>query len=181
MSHEEILRVCRSLARKYNDPQEYDDLVSEGVMCMLDLVKQGEKRKGVLYKSAAVVMNEYYNIKRNSVYVPVQGKAKGMTAESAADTWTALALQNALYGESIQFEDYMTEAPSTEGLFEQKEFLEHMLNVAVKVLSETELKIIHMRYWQDMPQDEVGDALGQNKMWVSRKEAKALETICNNL
>ena len=181
MKHEEILRMCRSLARKYNDAEEYEDLVSEGYLRVLNLLEGGNRDSRLLYSHAQSAMNEYYNYSRGAVRVPRSSSASLTTAESVADSWTALALKNALYGDAIEYEEYMSETPSTEDLFEHREYLQHILNVASRVLSEVELKIIHMRYWQDMSQDEVGNALGYNKMWVSRKETKALETICNNL
>jgi len=181
MSHEEILRMCRSLARKYNDPQEYDDLVQEGVIKVLSMIEAGRTDKRLLYSHAQSVMNHYYNLGRRPVYIPAGGNAHSMTAGQQASNWTSLALQNALYGETIEPVEYVSEAPSTEGIFEQKEYLDYVLKVASNVLSELELNIIHLRYWQNLSQDEVGVILNKNKMWVSRKEIKALETIRNNL
>lgn len=181
MTNDEILKMCRSLARKYNDPQEYDDLVSEGVLKCLELQQEGETRKGVLYKSVAVAMNEYYNIKNSPVHVPVQGKAKGMSSDDEVEGWTDVALHQALYGESVEFEEYMSQTPSTEDLYEKKEWLARVHTIAITCLTQEEWAIIRMRYWEDMTQDEVGLTLCKNKMWVSRKEKMALDKICNNL
>jgi RNA polymerase sporulation-specific sigma factor len=51
----------------------------------------------------------------------------------------------------------------------------------VEVLDKEEMKIIDMRYFSNMTQDEVGNELGHNKMWVSRKEKAALSRVRNNL
>lgn len=181
MNSDEMLKMCRSLARKYNDPQEYDDLVSEGVIAVLELIEKGETNKNALYTRAAFVMNDYYNIKRKPVYVPVQGKAKGMSIEDDANTWTDVAMHNALYGETVEIEEHTLQVPSTEDLYERKEWLARVHTVALTCLTQEEYAIIKMRYWEDMTQDEVGNVLCKNKMWVSRKEKSALDKICNNL
>jgi RNA polymerase sigma factor (sigma-70 family) len=181
MTNDDIIKMCRSLARKYNDPQEYDDLVSEGVLKCLELVADGVTNVGVLHKSAAVAMNEYYNIKNSVVHVPVQGKAKSMSSDDDVDGWTAIALQNALYGESVEYEEYMSQVPSTEELYERKEWLARVQTVAFTCLTQEQWAIIRMRYWDDMSQDDVGIHMGRNKMWVSRHERAALDKICNNL
>lgn len=181
MKQDEILKMCRSLARKYNDPQEYDDLVSEGVIACMDLLERGETNKNILYTSAAISMNEYYNIKRKPVYVPVQGKAKGMSSDDEADGWTDVAMHNALYGETVEIEEHTLQVPSTEDLYERKEWLARVHAVAITCLTQEEWAIIRMRYWEDMTQDDVGKIMCKNKMWVSRKEKSALDKICNNL
>ena len=43
------------------------------------------------------------------------------------------------------------------------------------------MTIIQMRYFQDMTQDEVADALETNKMWVSRHEKYALDRLKKQL
>jgi RNA polymerase sigma factor (sigma-70 family) len=181
MDNDDIMKMCRSLARKYNDPQEYDDLVSEGVLKCLELIAEDKTDKNLLYSHAQGAMNEYYNIKNSVVYVPVQGKAKSMSSDDDVDGWTAIALQNALYGESVEYEEYMSQVPSTEELYERKEWLARVQTVAFTCLTQEEWAIIRMRYWDDMSQDDVGIHMGHNKMWVSRHERVALEKICNNL
>lgn len=177
MNNDDIIKMCRSLARKYNDPQEYNDLVSEGVICVLDLMAKGENRKSVLYKSAAVVMNEYYNIKRSPVYVPVQGKAKGMSADDDVDGWTATALQQALYGEAVEYEEYMSQYPSTEDLYEHKEWLAFVAALAISNLREDEWQIVKMRFWEDMKQEEVAKVLQISQQGAAKREKIALDKL----
>jgi len=181
MRSKEILKMCRSLARKYNDPQEYEDLVSEGVIACLELLESGETNKNALYTRAAFIMNDYYNIKRSPVYVPIQGKAKGMSSDDDISGWTETAMHNALYGESVEIEEHTLQVPSTEELYERKEWLARVQTIALTCLTQEEWSIIKMRYWEDMTQDEVATVLCKNKMWVSRKERSALDKICNNL
>ena len=41
MNTEEMMKMCRSLAYKYNSPSHFDDLVSEGMLECLEQLDQG--------------------------------------------------------------------------------------------------------------------------------------------
>ena len=181
MTNDEIHKMCQILASKYKDAQERDDLVSEGFLKCLELREAGVTKGSVYHKAAAVAMNEYYNIKKSVVSVPVQGSAKGMKSDDDTDSWTAYAMQTALYGEVVEHEDYMSQTPSSEDLYIQAEWLAKVFTTAFTVLTQDEWAIIRMRYWDDMTQDDVGKIMVKNKMWVSRHEKTALEKIRNNL
>jgi|DEB0MinimDraft_10_1074344.scaffolds.fasta_scaffold32761_2 RNA polymerase sigma factor (sigma-70 family) len=177
MNNDDIIKMCRSLARKYNDPQEYDDLVSEGVIKCLELRAEGKTNGAILHKSAAVAMNEYYNIKRAIVHVPVQGKAKSMTADDDVDGWTATALQQALYGDSVEYEEYMSQVPSTEDLYEHKEWLAYVQSLAVSNLNADDWKLMKMRFWEDMTQQEVSEVLQISRQAVTKREKAVLSKL----
>ena len=185
MTNEEIHKMCQILARKYKDAQERDDLVSEGFLKCLELREAGVTKGSVYHKAAAVAMNEYYNIKKSVVSVPVHSISKSIKADTEnvdrAKDWTAYALQTALYGEVVEHEDYMSQTPSSEDLYIQAEWLAKVFTTAFTVLTQDEWAIIRMRYWDDMTQDDVGKIMVKNKMWVSRHEKTALEKIRNNL
>lgn len=181
MKNDDVMRLCQSLARRYNDPQEYDDLVSEGLLAAYELIEQGKTDKNLIYSHVQREMNDYYNIKRSIVSVPSSGPVHSMSKESEVKTWSDSAIYNALYGDVVAVEDNMLRVKSSEDVYEQKEWFAHVLTVAVTHLKEEEWKIIKLRYWQDMTQDEVADILETSKMSISRKEKAALEKIRNNL
>lgn len=177
MNNDDIIKMCRSLARKYNDPQEYNDLVSEGVIACLELLEKGETSKNQLYTRAAFIMNDYYNIKRKPVYVPVQGKAKGMSADDNVDGWTETAMHNALYGESVEIEEHTLQVPSTEDLYEHKEWLAFVAALAISNLREDEWQIVKMRFWEDMTQEEVAKVLQISQQGAAKREKIALDKL----
>ena len=181
MNENDIIKMCRRLAKKYKDPQEYDDLVSEGVMRCLELKNKGESKKNLFYTHAAFAMNDYYNIKRQSVYVPVHSWSKSMSQDDDIKSWTYLAMHNALYSETVELDESCSATPSVEIEYEQKEWIRYIKKKMIEVLDEEELKIIDMRYFSNMTLDEVGNKLGHNKMWVNRKEKIALSKVRNNL
>lgn len=181
MNQDEMFVICRSLARKYNDRQEYDDLVSVGVCKMLEMVEEGKTDKKLLYSHAKSAMYEYYNLRRGPVSVPKSSVAYSTRADDDPDGWTAYALQKALYGETVAYEDHMAETDPYEHDYEKKEWMRHIRLTAEKHLDDTQKKIIHLRYWQEKTQEEVATLFNMSKMWVSRQERLALDIICNNL
>lgn len=177
MTNEEMYKMCRSLARKYNDPQEYDDLVSEGVIKCLELQQEGKTDKRLLYSHAQSAMYEYYNLKNKSVAVPNSSKAYSMGAEDEVEGWTSVALQHALYGENVEYEEYMSQTPSTEDLYEHKEWLAFVASLAITKLSESEWKIVKMRFWDDMTQEEVAKVLQISQQGAAKREKIALDKL----
>ena len=181
MNENDIIKMCQRLAKKYKDPQEYDDLVSEGFIKCLELIKSGVNDARILHNSAAIQMNEYYNIRKNIVYVPVHSWSKSMSQEDDIKSWTYLAMHNALYSETVELDESCSATPSVEIEYEQKEWIRYIKKKMIEVLDEEELKIIDMRYFSNMTLDEVGNKLGHNKMWVNRREKIALSKVRNNL
>lgn len=177
MTNEEIIKMCRTLARKYNDPQEYDDLVSEGVVRILGLRAEGKEDKNLLYSHAQLAMNDYYNLARSPVRVPKSGAAHMMSADNDVDGWTAVALQQALFGEVVEYEEYMSQTPSTEEIYERTEWLAHVTTLAVTNLKEDEWEILKMRYWDDKTQSEVAKVLQISQQALQKREKMALDKI----
>lgn len=56
-----------------------------------------------------------------------------------------------------------------------------ILKEEINKLSETERKILWMRYYDDRTQQEVANILGTNQVHVSRSEKKVLQRLKNNL
>lgn len=177
----DILKMCRSLARKYNDPQETDDLVSEGVLVAYELIAKGTTDRNLIYSHVQREMHDYYNLRRGPVHLPNSSGAHSMTKDTEPEGWTQSAMYNAMYGEVVELDENVLQVESSEDVYARKEFLAYVASKAITSLAEEEWKIIKMRYWEDMTQDEVGEALGISKMSVSRREKAALEKIRNNL
>jgi len=181
MTEQEILKMCKNLAKKYKNRQEYDDLVSEGVLKCLEELRKGNKEKNLLKRHARVAMSDYYNHKRKVVPVPNSSLAHSISRGQETNSWTAMALQRALYTPSVEIREEMALGESPETILERKQFIRHVFMTAFNCLTHDEWTIIRMRYWDGMTQEAVGKEMCHNKMWVSRKEKSALEKICNNL
>ena len=85
MNNQEILDMCRRLAKKYYNHQDYDDLVSEGVVECLKLRSKGVKEPYKLWYRARDVMYDYINVKSSNFSYP-----KGRFGREAAVTDTTV-------------------------------------------------------------------------------------------
>jgi RNA polymerase sigma factor (sigma-70 family) len=66
-------------------------------------------------------------------------------------------------------------------LYEQTDYYQHIMSVAKKTLSTTEIKILQLRYFGDMTQDEVAEHMKLNQKLVSRHEISALNKLKKQL
>ncbi len=79
MNNQEILDMCRRLASKYYNHQDYDDIVSEGVVLCLKMRAEGITDPPKLYYSARTAMFQYVNVGLSKLSYP-----KGMAGRDAA-------------------------------------------------------------------------------------------------
>lgn len=181
MTNDDIMKMCRSLARKYNDPQETDDLISEGMLTAYELIQTGTTDRNLIYSHVQRQMHDYYNLRRGPVYVPPGVNSHSMTKDTEPEGWTQSAMYNAMYGEVVEIDENSLQVESSEDIYARKEWLSYVATKAITSVTEDEWKIIKMRYWEDKTLDEVGEVLGISKMSVSRRERAALDKIRNNL
>jgi RNA polymerase sigma factor (sigma-70 family) len=192
MIEKEIVGMCERLAYKYNSESHREDLVQEGVLkCYEILAKEPDAHPAKLYREANRRMHSYLNLETQPVFIPDHSRARRLARDIEDDdtgnmsedgyAWLKLVLasENIPYSEdfSLSSEDHATD-------YEEREYGAYLMAVAVTTLSPEEWKILKMRYWLDMTQDEVGVAVNENQKWVSRHEKSALSklqaTLCNN-
>lgn len=176
--------LCKSLARRYRNTQQFDDLVSEGVLACYEALAEGKTTPSDFTGAARKAMHNYINVKTKAVSIPAGWNAyavsKAMSSETELEGVTGMSDGTLL--SFVQAMSNLTENVTDDTaftvdhaiLFEEKEYQAHVMSVAKKRLSPTEMQIIEMRYFQDMTQDEVADQLEVSKMWVSRHEKDAL-------
>ena len=129
-------------------------------------------------------MHDYLNIDTQPVAIPKHSRSRRLTRnindDDAGDmskegyNWlkSVLGSSDVPYDEDfgISDRDHVVE-------YERKEYGNHIRSVVIEALSPTELCIVRLRYYEDMTQDEAGEVLGTNKMWVSRHEKAALKKL----
>lgn len=77
----DLTTICNTLATKYKNYQEKEDLISEGYLAGLEAIEIGEDP----YHAARRAMNDYYNIKRKPVSIPRSGAARSIISQMARD------------------------------------------------------------------------------------------------
>ena len=85
MNHQDILDMCRRLAKKYYNHQDYDDLVSEGVVECLKLRSKGVKEPYKLWYRARDVMYDYINVKSSNFSYPSGMRGRDAVKEDTTD------------------------------------------------------------------------------------------------
>ena len=188
ISNEDLINMCRKLAHKYNRPNDFDDLVSEGSIVCLELrAEDPEVHPAKLYREANRAMHDYINLSLQPVSIPKHNVARrlshdindeetGNMSEDGAN-W----LRSILSSEAVSYEEFSSSIPDHAEEYEKADYENYVLTVAEQHLSLEEWRILRLRFWEDMSQQEVADAISSTQRQVSRIESKALETLCNNL
>lgn len=186
--------LCKSLAKRYKNTQQFEDLVSEGVVACYEVLAQGKTEPSDFVGAARRAMNNYTNVKNKAVSIPVSGNAynvshamsldKGVETMEGMSDGTLLSLVQAMANTTESVGDDTAFTADHAELFEEKEYQAYVMSVVKKTLTSTESKVIQLRYVEDMTQDEVSDVFQTSKMWVSRHERDALaklrKKLCNN-
>jgi RNA polymerase sigma factor (sigma-70 family) len=188
ISNEDLINMCRKLAHKYNRPNDFDDIVSEGAIVCLELrAEDPEVHPAKLYREANRAMHDYINLSLQPVSIPKHNVARRLshdindeeTGDMSEDgaNW----LRNILSSEAVSHEEFSSSIPDHAEEYEKVDYENYILTVAEQHLSVEEWRILRLRFWEDMSQQEVADAISSTQRQVSRVESKALETLCNNL
>ena len=191
MSDTDFVSISKSLARRYKNTQQFDDLVSEGVLACYEAVASGKTEVSDFVGAARRAMNDYINVKTKAVYIPTGANAKAVSYAMSSDDevqsisgmtdGTLLSLLQAMSNTTESVEDDITFTLDHADLFEEKQYQLYVLSVARKTLSPTEWKVLEMRYLRDMTQDDVSNTFNTSKMWVSRLEKDALSKLRKKL
>jgi RNA polymerase sigma factor (sigma-70 family) len=192
MTDPEILKLCKSLARRYKNQNQYDDLVSEGLLACYELRDSGSATGKQDYIGAARrEMNDYNNIKTKAVNVPVANASRMASKAISGDTetdglegvtnGTFLSLMAAMSNSTELLSEDSAFTPDHAEAYEEREYYTHVLAVAIVTLNPTEWQILKMRYLDGMTQDVVADEFGLDQSWVSRHENVALSKIRKKL
>ena len=185
LNDKQVMKMCEKLAYKYNSQTHRDDMMQEGILvCYEILAGEPDAHPAKLYREAKRRMHDYLNLDTQPVTIPAHNISRrlardlndtnlGNMLKSSRD-WLKLVLE----AEDRPYDEDFSICDKDHALdFENKEYYNYVRYVASKTLSETELCIIKMRYYQDFTQDDVANALGVNQKWVSRHENTALKKL----
>ena len=192
MTDPDILKLCKSLARRYKNQNQYDDLVSEGLLACYELRQTcSATDKQEYVRLARRVMNDYNNIKVKAVNIPSTWAARRASKAISGDTetdgldgvasGTFLSLMAAMSNSTELLSEDSAFTPDHAEAYEEREYYIHVISVAIVTLNPTEWQILKMRYLDGMTQDVVAEEFGLDQSWVSRHENVALSKIRKKL
>jgi RNA polymerase sigma factor (sigma-70 family) len=191
----EIYKICKVLANKYNSPNHYDDLISEGLVACYECRESGKTRKADYVGSARRAMNDYINIKTKAVSIPSTWASRtvgsqisrggGLEGLEGVKGGTLFQLFTAMSNDVTEVDKAQVSTKDHAESYEAVNYQEYVVSVAKRTLTEEEWEILDLRYYQDKTQHEVASLIGKGQMWVSRHERSALSKLkvelCNNL
>ena len=194
MQMNEIVTMCERLARKFNRPQHYDDMVSEGILKVYELLdKNPETHPANLYREAKRRMHDYINFDCNGLSVPASNTARGLSRTDEVvkgSSWSEEAVEGlraVLSADWGEYDDDMTDGnhATPEEILIDKQTNQYLTNIINKVLTEDEAELVILRYFEDATQEEVADVFGLTQQGAALREKKALRKlkfhVCNNL
>ena len=180
MTRKEIKVMCEKLAYKYKHPHMTEDLISEGLVAVYErLSVEPEDYPASLYRRANKAMHDYINIKSKAVSIPTSRTATEIVLGNDHDGQNYSeqgkeALEKALMSTVVGFdEEFMTNTPDHAEAYETKDYIDKaMLNLTPK-----ERRVIEMRYFEDMTQEEICEVYGVKRQSISLWEKSALENM----
>ena len=181
----EIVGMCEKLANRFNSPSHRDDMVQEGVLKCYEILADDDKvHPAHLYREAKRRMHDYLNIDVLPVTVPAHNITRRLTRDidddeigemsEAGHKWLKVVLSST----SGQYnEEYGGSGKDHVERYETRDFAKHVIKTARDKLTTEELEVVKLRYFGDMTQEDVANAMGKNKMWVSRYENSAMQKL----
>jgi RNA polymerase sigma factor (sigma-70 family) len=187
MSDQEILKLCQTLARKYKNQQEYDDLVSEGVVACYECRDEGKGYKKDYVGAARRAMNDYINIKTKAMSVPDTWPARTVShAMSTGEdldrldgvtSGTLKGLMDAMANDTVNVEELEIATPDHAHTYEKLDYESYVMSVAVTTLDKRELHILHQVYYKGKGQEELSDELEVSEATISRWKDNILHKL----
>lgn len=164
MNNQEILDMCRRLASKYYNHQDYDDIVSEGVVLCLNMRAEGIKEPSKLYYSARTAMYEFVNVGMSKLSYP-----KGRSGRVASDD------------DVFEYVDAQEEQIPAEDLFGSYE-LKDSVEVLKKNLSKREWEVFVCLHNNNNNLTHTSNVLGVSKQAIKQTLGRIknkIVTICD--
>ena len=186
MKPETIMMMCEGLARRYKNPNHYDDLVGEGLLqCYEILAEDPKPHPAKLYREANRRMHDYLNLDVFPVAIPASDVSRRLsrdidTEEFGDHTWSEDGinyLRNILSSEIIPFDTASLFNETVEENYEETDFY-NKLNEQIELqLDEDERLLLHMKFVESMTQVDMGDFFGISQPAIVLRETKIFSKL----
>lgn len=164
MDNQEILDMCRRLASKYYNHQDYDDIVSEGVVLCLNMRAEGIIEPHKMYYRARDEMSNYLNVRSSNLSYP-----------------KSRAGRKAVKDDNTEYVDAEDEQIPAEDLFGSYE-LKNSIEALKKHLSKREWEVFVCLHNNNNNLTHTSNALGVSKQAIKQalnRIKNKIVTICD--
>lgn len=158
MDNKELYDMCVKLAKRYNDKNHFDDLVSEAVVACLEA--RVENDQADFHTIARRAMSDYIQIKILSVTVPINGTTRRPDFKEQ-------------FNGSCGVEEYMIQVDDCYVSFELKD----MLRKLRKEVTDLQWETIEMLYKYNNDVKRVADEMGRSRQAVEKTRNSVREKI----
>lgn len=180
------MMMCEGLARRYKNPNHYDDLVGEGVLqCYEILAEDPKPHPAKLYREANRRMHDYLNLEVFPVDIPASDVSRRLSRDIDAgefgDTnWSEDGinyLRNILSSEIIPFDTASLFNETVEENYEETDFYNKLNSQIELQLGEDERLLLHMKFVESMTQVDMGDFFGISQPAIVLRETKIFSKL----
>ena len=180
------MMMCEGLARRYKNPNHYDDLIGEGVLqCYEILAEDPKPHPAKLYREANRRMHDYLNLDVFPVDIPASDVSRRLSRDIDAgefgDTnWSEDGinyLRNILSSEIIPFDTASLFNETVEENYEETDFYNKLNSQIELQLGEDERLLLHMKFVESMTQVDMGDFFGISQPAIVLRETKIFSKL----
>lgn len=184
----EIMAMCKSVAAKYRRQDQYEDMVSEGILVALELQEKDPYVEfNTIYTGVNKRLHDYLNIDLLPVHVPASDVARRLSRnpdtpleEMGDNTWRDNSieyLRNVFKGGYTPLDGLEKPFDEYKESYEDKEFSEKLRKSLSDNLSKDEKFHITLRFEEGLSLQEIGDRLGVSKAAVGKRESKLFSKL----
>ena len=189
MTTEEMMKMCRTLAHKYNSPSHFDDLVSEGMLECLEQVDQGNTHGANLRRMANRAMHDYMNLKNLPVTVPVTTATRSLARDTLAlnafeDNSTmsqegVAKLQRAIKSTSTPLEsaEIVDEESDPAVVYEKKQTVLDTVRIARDTLNDKDWSLFSRHYLEKETTDDIAISERVTRQAVEKKLKRCVNKV----
>ena len=178
MDSRQILVLCKSLARRYSSRNDFNDIVSEGILAAYEALEEGKISSRQVTGACRRAMNDYVNHGSKLVKVPSNGANRDLSDDSDGRDLSALfAMRN-----NVVSEDEITlTTPSASVAYEKAEYEAYVMSVAVTCLTAREMSILKELFFVGRSKTDLSEKYEVSSQTIADWEEKILDKLRGNL
>ena len=178
---------AHQLARRYNNPQLYEDLRQEALLVGYTLMSVGITDENKIGSAMRTKLHDFYNFGQMPVYVPASGYSRRARVAllggkgSQSVEWPLLCALLASGGGDMLEESQINGRFDHVADYEYNEYLQHLMFIMEVYLDDREYFVITSVFLQEVDQQVVAEELGISQQRVGQVIDTALEKIRGKL
>ena len=178
MNDNDILKVCKSLARRYKGRKDYDDILSEGLLAAYESIDVGRDGSAQITGAARRAMNDYVNHGSKLIKTPSNGANRGLSDDAEGRELDAVI---AMRNDTVSEDTVMPSVPSHAVAYEKAEYEAYVMSVAVTCLTPKEMALVKELYFNDVSRVDLAEKYELSSQTIANWEAKALDKLRGSL